>query len=186
MKLLTDIDYKEAARKIGCEVAAIKAIADVESNGSGFLSNGNPKILFEGHKFHNFTNGKYDISNPTISYKSWTRKFYKGGIAEYERYEEALKLDENAAKKSTSWGKFQIMGFNYELCSYKSVSAFVDDMYKSEKYHLLAFCNFLINEGISKYAINKNWAMFARRYNGPSYAANKYDIKLEAAYNKYK
>jgi hypothetical protein len=29
----------------------------------------------------------------------------------------------------------------------------------------------------------KDWAKFAKLYNGPNYAINKYDIKLEAAYN---
>ncbi|MEE8298899.1 MAG: N-acetylmuramidase domain-containing protein [Thermodesulfobacteriota bacterium] len=32
----------------------------------------------------------------------------------------------------------------------------------------------------------RDWANFARRYNGPGYKKNKYDEKLERAYNKYK
>lgn len=186
MKYLTDNDYEAAAKDLGCEVAIIKAIADVESRGAGFLSNGKPKILLEGHWFHKFTNGIYDKMYPTISYPKWTRKHYKGGVAEYDRYDIAYKLDEEAAMKSTSWGKFQIMGFNYRSAGYDDVRCFVEDMMLSEYFHLKAFCNFLKNEGILQYAISKNWKEFARRYNGPGYATNKYDIKLENSYNKYK
>ena len=32
----------------------------------------------------------------------------------------------------------------------------------------------------------KNWAQIAYRYNGSCYKANKYDKKLEQAYNKFK
>jgi N-acetylmuramidase len=32
----------------------------------------------------------------------------------------------------------------------------------------------------------KDWEKFARAYNGPSYRANKYDIKLQAAYENTK
>jgi hypothetical protein len=31
----------------------------------------------------------------------------------------------------------------------------------------------------------KNWAEFAKRYNGPAYAQNRYDEKLAKAYAKF-
>lgn len=48
------IDYKKAAQTLGVEEAAVRAIASVESNGSGFITDpvsGKqvPKILFERH-----------------------------------------------------------------------------------------------------------------------------------------
>ena len=49
---LTDQDYTEAAKVIGCEVACIKAVKEVETGSAGaFLSNNMPTILFEGHIF---------------------------------------------------------------------------------------------------------------------------------------
>ena len=38
MNTLSENDYKEAAQLLGCEVAAIKAVTKVESDGSGFDS----------------------------------------------------------------------------------------------------------------------------------------------------
>ena len=35
---LTDADYMAAAKELNCEVAAVKAIAKIESRNSGFLS----------------------------------------------------------------------------------------------------------------------------------------------------
>ncbi|WP_262919099.1 N-acetylmuramidase family protein [Niabella hibiscisoli] len=51
--ILTEKDFQDAARQLNCEVAAIKAVAEVESKGDGFLPTGEPKILFERHIFLN-------------------------------------------------------------------------------------------------------------------------------------
>ena len=50
-KLLTDADINFVAQQLGVEPACVKAVYTVESSGKGFLSNGDPKILFEGHIF---------------------------------------------------------------------------------------------------------------------------------------
>ena len=39
---------------------------------------------------------------------------------------------------------------------------------------------------LDTYLRNKDWTGFAKRYNGPAYAENQYDKKLEKAYHKYK
>ena len=58
-------------------------------------------------------------------------------------------------------------------------------MYKSEREHLMAFVNYVIQMSLVDELINKKWADFARKYNGPEYKKNNYDIKLAAAYKKY-
>lgn len=184
-KALTGADYQKAAILLGIEVAAIKAVASVESRGDGFLSNGKPKVLFEGHWFSRFTNGKFDKYYPTLSYKRWTKKYYRGGTAEYQRYLSAAALDQEAAMKSTSWGRFQIMGFNHNKCGYTNVKDFVSEMHQNEGHHLYAFVNFLRSTGLDVHLKAKNWAAFARGYNGPEYAKNKYDTRIRQAYEAY-
>ena len=186
MKLLTESDYILASQALNVEIAVVKAVADVESRGSGFLESGKPKILFEGHKFSKFTQRIYDSAYPTISYKKWTREHYIGGEGEYERFFIASTLDSNSALMSTSWGKFQIMGFNFGVCGYNNVVSFVHDMELSEGLQLLAFVKFIENSNLAKYLRKKQWAKFARRYNGKGYKKNKYDTKLANAYKKYK
>ncbi len=184
MKKLTECDYQNAANLLGVDVAIIKAVAEVESDGGGFLSNGQPKILFEGHKFHLFTKGKFTTpENANISYEKWNTKYYNEN--QHARLAKAVRLDREAALKSASWGKFQIMGFNFEKAGFENLQSFINAMYENEGAHLMAFVNFVKSEGLDKYLKKKDWVGFARRYNGPGYAKNKYDVKLANAYKKY-
>lgn len=59
---------------------------------------------------------KYVAGNENILYPSWRREHYYGGIREYERLEKAREIHKEAADASTSWGMFQVMGFNYVMC----------------------------------------------------------------------
>jgi hypothetical protein len=185
IKTLTEVDYQAAANVLSVDVATVKAVAAVESQGGGFLSNGKPKILFEGHWFSKLTKGQYDKSHPSISYPRWTKAHYLGGSAEYGRYNTALALDREAAMKSTSWGSFQIMGFNHAKAGYTTVEVFVQDMYKNEGYHLSAFIKFLKSVKLDAHLRAKDWAAFAKGYNGPGYAENNYDTRLAQAYKAY-
>lgn len=182
---LTQQDFADCAKDLDCQEAAIRAVVDVESAGGGFLPDGRPKILFEAKYFHKLTGGKYDKSNPNISSPVWDKKLYKGGAKEWDRLNEAAALDRNAALQSASWGLFQIMGANYKACGFASVDDFVAAMEKSEGEQLKAFASFVRSSRLDGYLRSRNWASFAKGYNGPGYAQNKYDQKLAAAYGKY-
>jgi hypothetical protein len=182
---LTDQDFNDCAADLNCQVAAIRAVVDVESAGGGFLPDGRPKILFEAKYFHNLTKGKYDKSNPNISSPVWDRKLYKGGAKEWDRLNEAAALDRNAALQSASWGLFQIMGANYKLCGFASVEDFVAAFQKSEGEQLKAFAKFIRSSKLDGHLRNLKWDSFAKGYNGPGYAKNQYDKKLAAAYGKH-
>ncbi len=188
---LTEKDYQKAAKLVGCEVAAIKAVAEVESSGAGFLSDGRPRLLFEGHQFYKYTKGAHKDVRPDLCHPKWTRANYAKGSAEargageLRRFEEASQLDRGAALMSCSVGKFQIMGFNFALCGYKSVEEFWEALARSEGDQLEAFCCYVKSVGLDKELRAHNWAEFARRYNGPEYKKNKYDEKLAQAYAKY-
>jgi len=104
----------------------------------------------------------------------------------YPRLAKAYSLDKNAALQACSWGKFQIMGFNYKECGYKTVLSYVEDMCISEKKHLKAFVSFVkSNKKLRNAAIKKDWATFAYNYNGEDYEDNKYDTKMAEAYKRY-
>ncbi|WP_295444204.1 N-acetylmuramidase family protein [uncultured Thiodictyon sp.] len=184
-KLLEEHDFEAAAHLINCDVAAIKAVAEVESSGSGFLEDGRAKILFEGHIFYKYTKGKYQTSHPDICYRSWTTKFYLGGVKEYSRLEKAEALNKTAARMSASYGKFQIMGFNFSLCGYTSVDGFFTAMQTDEGLQLTAFIEYVKHVGLDKALRTHKWADFAKGYNGPEYWKNNYDKKMADAYKKH-
>ncbi|HAZ3607852.1 TPA: N-acetylmuramidase family protein [Escherichia coli] len=182
---IDDTDYEEAAKELGCEVAAIKAVAKTEtgSYGSYFKFEDNddyvPAILFERHHFHKYTNGKYDqfedISNPVAG-------GYGVTSIQYAKLVKAYTLDKKAALKSASWGKFQILASNYATAGYASPEDFVFALSKSEKNQLKAFVSFIKADRVLLHSIRtKNWLSFAQRYNGPRQKG--YDLKMEINYN---
>ena len=182
--------YEKAAKTLGVDIPSIKAVASVESNGGGFAQGAGginvPKILFEGHVFHRLTEGKYSKDHPTISYPKWIKAHYsKTNQGEYKRLEAASALDRDAALQSASWGMFQIMGFNYKQAGYTSVQDFVKAMYASEDEQLMAFVNFIKSQKLDSKLQARDWAGFAKAYNGPGYAANQYDKKLADAYKRF-
>jgi hypothetical protein len=187
---LSPQDYAAAAARLGCSVAQIRAVDEVESNGSGFLPDGRPRILFEAHKFDEFTNGRFRASHPNLSSKAWNRKLYVGGAGEWDRLNQAIALDAVAALKSASVGRYQIMGFNFELAGFASVEEFWSAMKRSERDHLDAFCAFVDSKRLKdelRQISNMHAACipFAEGYNGPGYAKNAYHIKIAKAHAKW-
>jgi hypothetical protein len=189
---LTEADYVAAAARLGCDVAAIKAVAEVESSGRGFLPDGRPAILFEAHIFDRLTKGQFrgavDRYGVPISVASWQRNLYgPSGAHQYERLEDAMKLDEKAAVFATSWGKYQIMGFNFASLGYSDIDTFreVISATDEDREHLDMFVQFVLVNGLDDELRAHDWPGFARGYNGPGFAANRYDVKMAAAYARH-
>ena len=247
-EVMNDEDYLWAAKRINVEFAAIKAFAIVESKGKGFLKLWNktvPKILYERHKFAEFTNNEFSKVNPDISLpcgyynkedsyvlaselhkkkrkipqdikyfravnkndddetKAQAALFedlvkdgqlereshrYLDGIGSYRRLVKAYKLNPVAALESCSWGSFQIMGEYWRAMGYASAVDFAKSMSRSPKEQIKAFVLYIekVNPQIIKHLRSLDWDATARAYNGPRYAVNKYHIKLQAAYEKFK
>ncbi|MCC6559800.1 MAG: DUF3380 domain-containing protein, partial [Xanthomonadales bacterium] len=60
MTPITPEQWQSLSERLEVSVPTLKAVAEVESAGSGFLSDGRPKILFEGHVFSRLTKRAYD------------------------------------------------------------------------------------------------------------------------------
>lgn len=189
---LTEQDFQIAAEELNVDVPAIKAVAEVESRGEGFLPTGEPTILFERHVFHRLTNGKFSTpENRNISWPAPSKK-NTGKINEYgatseqhARLAKAVALNRDAALQSCSWGRFQVMGFNWRPLGYTSLQSCINAMYRSEADHLDAFLRFVKVNGLIDELRNHKWAAFARGYNGPEYWKNSYDSKMALAYKRH-
>jgi LysM repeat protein len=183
---ITEADYQALADELGVDVAALKAVAQVESRGDGFLASGKPKILFESHVFSRYTDHVYDLDHPGLSAPKWDKSLYGArGEHQWDRLQEAMKLDPEAALKATSWGRFQIMGYNHAAAGYPDVQSFVKAMSSSEAAQLRAFGSFLkSNPAMLEALKNHDWTEFARRYNGAGFAKNHYDEHMRQAYEK--
>jgi hypothetical protein len=173
--------FAQIAARFGLEEAVVRAVVAVEANGLGYLVDGRPKILFERHVFHRLTGGRWDATDRDVSGPK--AGGYRGGALEYDRFGRALRLDRDAALRSASWGLGQIMGFNAEHAGYDSVETFVGAMCTGEDLQLWAFASVVGAFGLLDELQSREWAEFARGYNGPGYARNKYDAKLVGAYS---
>jgi N-acetylmuramidase/Putative peptidoglycan binding domain len=165
---LSEKDLDDAAAALNCERAVIDAVCDVESAGGGFLPDGRPKILYEAHIFGRMTDGRWNRTNPNISAPAWDRSLYgAGGAHQYERLAEAIALDRDAALRSASWGRFQILGENCSAAGFANVEGFVRAMCDSEAAHLQAFLAFCRHARLVEAMQGRNWRSFALHYNGP-------------------
>lgn len=185
-------DIDRVATYLGVDRASVMAVSEVESKGSGFLK-GKPKILFERHIFHRqLVKMGYDLlaDMATKSYPGVCNPEtggYQGGVREWDRMDRARRMNKDAAEASASYGRYQIMGFNYKACGFMNLDGFILAMSKSEGEQLKAFASFIkSNPKLHTALREQDWATFAKIYNGPSYAKNKYDVKLAEAYKRLK
>lgn len=186
---ITPEDIKAVADKLDVLPCAVRAVVDVESGGTGFLPDGRVKILFEAHVFWREMGGRgidpagLAEEHPAILSPTWDRTKYRGGAGEWDRMAEAIRIHHEAALCSASWGLFQIMGNNHRECGFSSVNEYVAAI-QTMQGQLSAFAAYLKARKLDVYLRNLDWAGFARKYNGPSYVANKYDTKLRAAFER--
>lgn len=181
--MFTEADYSAAAERLGVDVPAIKAVAEVESNKETHWPDGRPPILFEAHWFGKLTGYRFNASNPGVSSMAWNRALYRGGPAEYTRLAEAKALDEDAALQSASWGAFQIMGFNHGRLGYSTVQEMVTAMQTAEG-QLDGFARFVETDAVLLDALRRrDWCVFAGRYNGPG-QVDVYASRMAAAYER--
>jgi hypothetical protein len=182
----------EAAGLERSEAAAIWAVIDVETagvtQGFGFRPDRLPQLLFERHKFQEFTDGVFDHVDPDISGSAGGP--YGSLAGQLHRLYRAVDLCEargmptEAAYKSASWGIGQVMGFNHKDARYASAREMARAMCTTEDAQLHAMAGFLESNGLAEKIRRRDWAGFARIYNGPKYARNQYDVKLEAAHER--
>ncbi|MGL4630585.1 MAG: N-acetylmuramidase domain-containing protein [Leadbetterella sp.] len=196
-KMLSENDLIQFAQKYKIELAAIKAVNEVESNGRGFLVEGRPKILFEGHVFWKELQNRgldpktlVSPASSNVLFKNSTKVHYVGGKGEYDRLEKAAELGsspliKDAALCSASWGSYQVMGYHFKSLGYANITEFIQKMNAHEREHLDAFGRYLEVNNIIRHLKNHDWTAFARAYNGAGFAKFSYDIKIEKAYRKY-
>lgn len=191
---LTEDDFIEVAEELGVEVAAIKAVVEIEAGKShkGFWSEGKPLINFDLSMFRKMAAknkvslGKATKTSPVIFARPNIAKYGSQQAAQQARLDAARAVHDLSAIEGTFWGMFQIGGFNWKKCGASDADEFVELMSRSERDQLELFANFIRNAGLLDALRKKNWAAFAKGYNGPSYASKGYHTKMANAYARFK
>jgi hypothetical protein len=207
---ICDADIQDAATNLQCKPGLIYAIARQESSTSSFFKIGDrtvPKILFERHWFRKLTKAKqapspYESKYPDICGSAYhlTKQNKKKelidketgtvartddiygpqGLHQYKRMLKAYQLNSDAALQACSWGKFQIMGFNYKAAGFEDVKEFVKAMSRNDAENMKAFLKFAKSNSILLAGLrNVDFEKIAEGHNGagwktinPDYASN--------------
>ena len=190
---LTERDYIEVAAELGVEVAAIKAVVEIEAGKAhkGFWKPGHPIINFDLSVFrqmasrHKINLSAAQSKHPVVFNRPNISKYGSQQAAVQARVDGAMAIDSVTAIEGTFWGMFQIGGFNWRQCGTSGPKDFWRKMCTSERDQLELFAEFITRAGLLPHLKSKNWSAFARGYNGPSYAKRGYHTRLAAAYARY-
>lgn len=180
------------ARERGIEPAALQAVAEVEAGGRAFAMIGGrkePLIRFEGHYFDRLVaDGKRAAAR-----KAGLASPRAGAIANPRRQadrwrllDRAVRIDRNAALQSVSWGIGQVMGAHWKELGYCSPEALARQARSGVEGQVRLMLRFIDVNRLTPLLRARDWAGFARRYNGPAYAENRYDVRLEAAHARHR
>lgn len=174
---------KEIAKNFGIEPAMFLAFIDVESGGKGFDdATGKLIIQFEPVWFRRKVNyapsGLWSLNKVDVQAKEWLA------------FNDAFKINPEAAMESTSIGLPQIMSFHWKMLGYTSVGEMWDDFKKSEYHQILALARFIKATPALYLAIKtKDFHSIASIYNGKKYkemarrwGREPYNITLKKSY----
>lgn len=179
-RTLSADDFQAAADRIGCDVAAIRAVWEVEAGGQHFRADGSVIRRFEPHHFPRRFWGQigFAVRNGEAPWRASLR------LSTEDMFQDAAMLDADAAMVATSWGAPQIMGFNHADAGFASARDMVAHMAVSAAHQLGAFVQLVEAWGIAGAIRAHDWRAFARRYNG-SGQVERYAALMESAYRRH-
>ena len=183
---------ERVARENGIEPATLKAVAEVESGGRAFAMVGGrkePLIRFEGHYFDRLIGDdrraearKAGLASP----RAGTVANPRGQAGRWQMLERAAQIDRAAALQSVSWGIGQVMGAHWKHLGFGSPEALAREARSGIEGQVRLMLRFIHANRLTSLLHARDWAGFARRYNGPAYAKNRYDVRLAAAHARHR
>jgi hypothetical protein len=180
----------DSARRMNVEVEALAAVAWIESGGRALTTvNGRqePLIRFEGHYFDRRLKGVERVKAREAGLSSPIAGTVKNPTGQKERWvllEKAASINRQAAYESTSFGVGQVMGAHWAWLGYPNVDELVKDARAGLGGQIRLMEKYIDKAGLADALRRKDWAKFARGFNGTAYKKNAYDRKLAEAYER--
>lgn len=185
-------EIEEVARETGIDAAALLAVVEVESGGKAFAfvaGRKEPLIRFEGHYFDRLISPSKRAAARRAGLASPTAGEVKNPRSQADRWKllkRAMKLDSAAALQSVSWGVGQVMGIHWKALGYASPEDLVADARASVAGQVKLMLRFIRTNGLLDKLSSRDWAGFARAYNGPAYRRNSYDTRMASAFDRHR
>ena len=179
------------ARAMRVEPAALMAVVQVESAGhvtARVDGRDEPLIRFEGHYFHRLLSGakrREAVRRKLASPSAGAIRNPSSQTARWRMLERARLIDRAAADQSASWGIGQVMGANWRTLGYGSVAELVREARSGPAGQLRLMVRFIHRNRLDGALRDRDWAAFARAYNGPAYAKHGYHTAMAKAYSRH-
>jgi hypothetical protein len=167
--------YQRVAADLDFTPAQVRAFAVVESDEKPFTPSGAPLPRLEVHHWK-----KHRVADrASIAFD--TALNYRNLDARWEQFERMRKVNETAAILSHSFGLFQIVGFNFQLCSCADPATFLTEMMTVDGQFKM-FKRFMLRSPALLSAVRRNLPeQIGFHYNGPQYKRHKYDVRWASA-----
>ena len=181
----------QLAADLGVEPAALMAIVEVESGGRLYAKvqgRNEPLIRFEGHYFDRLLPASARPKARKLGLASPKAGKIRNPARQSDRWNllnRAIGINRLAALSSCSWGVGQVMGAHWKWLDYGSVDALVAEARPGGAGQIVLMVRYIDKAGLLAALRARDWATFARLYNGPAYARYAYDKKMAAAYQKH-
>ena len=179
------------AEEFRLEMAALAAIVEVESGGRLFArvaGRDEPLIRFEGHYFYRLLptakRNRAVVKGLAHRMAGRVRK-PSSQAARWKRLQQACDIDRPSAFESVSWGVGQVMGAHWRWLEYASIDALVSEVRSDAEGQIRLMARFIAKAGLKPKLAQRDWAGFARAYNGPGYRSNRYDSKMASAFSRH-
>jgi hypothetical protein len=182
----TEASIAVIAAELGVPYARLRGVIQVEAPGGAFDRQGRPTMLFEPHHFYKRVRAdKRDeaVRRGVAQPNRPARGTYPP--ESYTRMAIAYEIDPKAALESASWGRGQLMGFNYADAGYRSAQAMVEAFMRSESEQLRAMGALIRKWGLIGSLKRGDAEAFALRYNGSGYKRDGYHTKIRAAWRRW-
>lgn len=179
------------AQQLGVEHAALLAVIEIESAGrTHAVVNGRaePLIHWEGHYFDRRLSGKAREEARTARLAHPNAGAIKNPASQEARWRmltRAAEINAQAAFESASYGVGQVMGAHWQWLGYDSVTTLVNVARRDVAGQVELMVRYIQKAGLAGALQRRDWAAFARGYNGPAYAKHGYHTKLAAAYRRH-
>jgi len=147
-KRIDDVDLPKLGYLLGVGEDELHAFIDAETRGTGFDSQGRPRILFERHIFYRELPKELRSKAVKAGLASTKPGGYGKESEQYPKLEKAMAIHPEAALRACSWGLAQVMGFNHKLAGWPTIESFVEAMKADEENHLLAAGNSIKSAGL--------------------------------------
>lgn len=185
----------DAATQAKIEPAALLALVEVETSGDPFEQDGRtPRLLYERHVAWRMAAKvskalQSAFARAGLAIPKWSKSTqYKDQGTSAKRLAliaRARAIDAEVANQSASWGLGQTMGFLHAELGFASACDMVEHLTGNVAGQIECMIRELRNKHLVDALNAHQWARVARGYNGPSYAANRYDVRLADAWKRW-